>query len=54
MLKKTDYKSILEIPIKLLGKDKDTQISEVIDKNVKLLLCVNVATKWGLTDENYK
>ena len=50
----SSYNSALDIPIKmLLSKEEAKPLSSVCEGK-KAVLVVNVATKWGLTDKNYK
>ena len=53
LLDKLEYKSVLDIPAApLLGGNAAPLSSNCEGK--KAVLIVNVATKWGLTDKNYK
>ena len=49
----SDYKSVLDIPCKdLIGDNKEAIGAKCQGK--KAILIVNVVTKWGLTNSNYK
>ena len=54
-LKKLDYDNVLPIPCRLLMEEstKPVEISKHCEGS-KAILFVNVASKWGLTDKNYK
>ena len=49
------YKTLQEVPIKpLLPVDAAESPIGSLCEGKKAILCVNVASKWGLTDKNYK
>ena len=47
-------KNVLDVPIKLLSEDKEKSLREHTSTEVKAILFVNVASKWGLTNNDYK
>ena len=54
-IEKTTYSSVFDIPVRLLLEASgSTKLLSEICADKKAVLFVNVASKWGLTDKNYK
>ena len=53
-LPKATATSALDIPIKMLLSGEEAKPLSAVCADKKAILIVNVATKWGLTDKNYK
>ena len=47
------YKSAWDIPVKTLEGKEVSRLGDLVEGK-KAVLIVNVASKWGLTDKNYR